>query len=70
MGCQETLVRVQTKPQDINYVLKIVETYSHLAFAVQLDPGQGIVGFHTTRDQEKTLLSVLASLPRKLQILE
>lgn len=66
---EETIILVQTAPKDINFILKIIESYSHLTIPVQLDPAQGLLGFHTPKDQQKLLYSILDNIPRTLKIL-
>lgn len=66
---QEILIRIKSQPKDMNFIIKIVETYSHVALAVQIDPQNGILGFHTTKDQEDKLRAILNSIPRTLRIL-
>lgn len=66
---EEVLIMVKTKPEDINFILKIVETHSHIAFAVQIEPHKGILGFHTTKDNQDELRMILESIPRHFKIL-
>jgi len=65
----EMLILVQTSPEDINFVLKVVETHCHTALPVQLDPSQGLLGFHTTRNKSPELMSILEHMPRPLRVL-
>ena len=65
---EEALIIVQTASQNINFILKIFEAYSHLAIPVQLDPAQGLLGFHTPKDQQENVLEVLRNIPRHLEI--
>lgn len=67
---EELLIQIKVAPNDINFVLKIVETHNHLALPVQLDPARGLVGFHTPADQRELLLQVLAAIPRSLEIIK
>lgn len=66
---EERRILVETSPRNINFILKIVETHSHLALPVQIDPSRGLLAFHTSKDQEKLLLDVLTGIPRPLVIL-
>lgn len=66
---QEILIKVKTQQKDMNFVLKVIEAYSHMALAVQLDPQNGILGFHTTKDSQNELLLILESIPRNLEFL-
>lgn len=65
----ERIIYAQTSPNQINFIFKIVKTYSHLAIPVQIDPQIGIIAFHTTSSLESELQAVLASIPRPLTIL-
>lgn len=67
---EEFLVIVQAKPADHNFIKKIVDTHSHTAIPVQLDPNQGLLGFYTLKDKYDTLLSILENIPRPLKVLE
>lgn len=64
----ELLLKIQVAPQDINFVLKIIESHSHLVIPVQIDPAQGLLGLHTTKDQAALLNTILANIPRPIKI--
>lgn len=66
---EEALIIVRTAPQNINFILKIIESYSHLTIPVQLDPTQGLLGFHTPKDQQELLRNILISIPRSKEFL-
>jgi len=67
---QELLLIIQTQPADLNFVLKILETHSHLVLPVQLDPAQGLLGLHIPSDQKDSVLQILVHLPRPIRIIE
>lgn len=67
---QELVLIIQTQPQALNFVLKILETHSHLVIPVQLDPGQGLLALHTPREHQDTVREILAHIPRPILIIE
>ncbi|WP_034421438.1 DUF4911 domain-containing protein [Thermanaerosceptrum fracticalcis] len=66
---EEALVKIKTKPEHINFIIKILETHSHLTIPVQLDPQEGYVGLHTPKDRLQELLIILENIPRPLEII-
>ena len=68
-SAEEALIIVQTAPQNINFILKIIESHNHLTIPVQIDPTQGILGFHTPKDQQELLRQILLSIPRSKEFL-
>ena len=48
---EEAFLIVESRPEEMNYILRILEGYSHLTLPVQLDPTKGRLGLHTTRCQ-------------------
>ncbi|MCR4442256.1 MAG: DUF4911 domain-containing protein [Peptococcaceae bacterium] len=55
---------------NLNYILRIMETHSHTAVPVQLDPAKGLLGFHTSKDRVDELLAILENIPRPLTVLD
>ncbi len=52
----------------ISYFNKLLEAYEHLAFVVQVDPDQGRLGIHTTKEQLADLKEIIANMPMEVQI--
>lgn len=67
---EEVLVYIKTKREHINFIIKILETHSHLVIPVQLDPQKGYVGLHTPKDCLHELLIILENIPRPLVIIK
>lgn len=65
---KEVFIRLKTQPKEIHYILRVIESYSHLAFPVQIIPSHGLIGLHTTKEQVPVLLEVLQNIPRKIKI--
>lgn len=67
-GLEEVLVHVETEPQHINFIMKIVESHCHTALPLQIAPDQGVLAFLTTHDKLDDLTNILSAIPRPLNV--
>ncbi len=65
----ELLVEIKTEPEHINFIIKILETHSHIAIPVQLNPKEGYLGLHAPKDMAQGLFLILENIPRPLKVI-
>jgi len=54
--------QVKVKPSEINRFLRFMDGFTHLAFITTVEPQQGLIGIHTTRDTHLQVREIINNL--------
>lgn len=68
-GVARSYIEVVVPPEEIYFLTRVFEGYSHLAFVSPIKPKSGLVAIHTTPGTYPDVLEVLAHYPRPLTII-
>ena len=69
-SCPKSYIKVKVPVEEANFFYRVMEGYTHLAFATTLEPKEGIVAIFTTPDNYPDLMEVLDNYPKGIQVLE
>lgn len=62
-------VRVQMKPYQVHYFIKIMEAYCHLVFVSPVNTREGIVALYATPDNMPEVREIVNNFPQPVEIL-
>lgn len=65
-----TCIQVRMQPSQVNFFIKIMEAYNHLAFISPINSREGIVALFATPDNMPEVREILANFPHQVDILD
>lgn len=69
MSEEEAYFEVKLNKREISFFKKIIEAHEHMAFVIQVNPDQGVIGLYTTSGQLEDLVNIIENLPLNVELL-